>query len=159
MCSHDRVCDGAHPSDLGARPVIVKVDISAASPTQVLQTALEGSNLRLSACIVKFKSTQQHCDAPHPLALLRTRHDRPRCCRAAKRSYEFTPADVNCHATLPRGSCSCNGGTIPRFARAVCGYLRCEGPPRLAEISQDSEYAPASGHEQPQRMRPRWVRC
>src|ERR1700730_2703423 len=108
MCSHDRVCNGAHPSDLGARPVIVKVDISTTGPTKVRQNALEDSILRLSACIVEFKSTQQHCDAPHSLALLRTRHERPRCCRAATRSYEFYPTDVNCHCTLPRGAVPCN---------------------------------------------------
>src|ERR1700724_1388694 len=53
------------------------------------------------------------------------RGERTRC-RAAKRDYEFPSPDMDYHATLPRGSCLCNGGTLPRFARTVCGYFTLE---------------------------------
>jgi hypothetical protein len=35
--------------------------------------------------------------------LLRTRRERPRDCRAAKRDYEFSPSNVDCHVTLHLG--------------------------------------------------------
>jgi hypothetical protein len=59
---------------------------------------------------------------PSCLAVMRARRQRPSGC-AAKRDNEFSPTNVDCHATLRWGSCLCNGGTIPRFARAVCGYV------------------------------------
>jgi hypothetical protein len=31
--------------------------------------------------------------------------------------------DMDCHATLPWGSCPCNGRTISRFDPEVCGYF------------------------------------
>jgi hypothetical protein len=33
--------------------------------------------------------------------LLRARRERPRRGRAAQCEYEFSPSDVDCHATLP----------------------------------------------------------
>jgi hypothetical protein len=44
----------------------------------------------------------QHADAPHTLGL-RARRERPREHRAAKRDYEFSPPDVDCHVTLYGG--------------------------------------------------------
>jgi hypothetical protein len=38
--------------------------------------------------------------------LLRARRERPRDCRAAKRDDEFSSLDVDCHVTLPWGSCN-----------------------------------------------------
>src|SRR5208337_751723 len=42
------------------------------------------------------------------MMVLSARRKRPRGCRAAKRANEFSPSDVDCHATLPWGSCPCN---------------------------------------------------
>src|SRR5262245_65554662 len=51
------------------------------------------------------------CEGCHwQCGLLRTRREGPRGCRAAKCDNEFSPSDVGCHATLPWGSCPCNGG-------------------------------------------------
>jgi hypothetical protein len=55
--------------------------------------------------------------------LLRRGTERPCNRRTAKREYELSPFDVDCHVTLPRGSCPCNGGRLPRFDCAVCGYF------------------------------------
>jgi hypothetical protein len=65
--------------------------------------------------------------------LLRPRHEWPRDCHAAKRQYEFSPSDVGCHATLPWGSCPCNGGRYHAFANGRIMLLRCESlePPCL----------------------------
>jgi hypothetical protein len=41
--------------------------------------------------------------------LLRTRRERPRSCCAAQCEYDFSPSDVDCHATPPAGGlCACN---------------------------------------------------
>jgi hypothetical protein len=42
---------------------------------------------------------------------------------------------LECHVTLPWGSCPCNGGMIPRFDRAVWATSRLEGPPSLCVSS------------------------
>jgi hypothetical protein len=62
---------------------------------------------------------QQHADAPHPLALLRTRRERPGDC-AAKRGYEFSSSDVACHVTLRLGVIHATERMLPRFDRPVC---------------------------------------
>ena len=54
----------------------------------------------------------------------------PRC----QRGYEFSPPDVDCHVTLPWGSCPCNGVTIPRLNWGVRGYSRLEGVPFSAGL-------------------------
>jgi putative tryptophan/tyrosine transport system substrate-binding protein len=67
-------------------------------------------------------ATHEHADAAHLFVLLRARRNRPRR-RTAKRDDEFSSLDMDCHATLPWGSCPCNRGTISRFDCAVCGYF------------------------------------
>jgi hypothetical protein len=49
--------------------------VSAVGPTQLLQRLLEHSGIRLRARIVR--AALEHPDAPHPLALLRLRRERP----------------------------------------------------------------------------------
>jgi hypothetical protein len=49
--------------------------------------------------VILCQSRIQHADAAHRPALLRARRKRPRR-RPAKRGYEFSPSDVDCHATL-----------------------------------------------------------
>jgi hypothetical protein len=39
--------------------------------------------------------------------------------RAAKRDDQFPTWDVDCHLTLPWGSCPCNKGTISRFSEGT----------------------------------------
>jgi len=56
-------------------------------------------------------------------SLLRPRPERPRDRRAAKRGYEFSPSDVDCHMTLPRGVMLMQWRMIPRIDRAACDYF------------------------------------
>src|SRR6516164_2795610 len=49
-------------------------------------------------------ANDQSADGWH-LRLLRARSERPCSRSAAERSNEFSPVDMDCHATLPRGSC------------------------------------------------------
>src|SRR6478672_5084460 len=46
-----------------------------------------------------------HTDPPHPVWLLRACDERPSSRRAAQRANEFSSSNVDCHATLPWGSC------------------------------------------------------
>src|SRR6516162_11242296 len=57
-------------------------------------------------------------DTPHPFRLLRARRERPRSCCAAQCEYEFSPSEVNCHATRQR-SCACNRGPVSRFSEGT----------------------------------------
>jgi len=43
-----------------------------------------------------------HTDAPHPLSLLRARHERPRRGCTAECGQQFPPSDADCHTPLPR---------------------------------------------------------
>jgi hypothetical protein len=45
---------------------------------------------------------EQQANASDLYRLLRARRERPRC-RAAERDNKFSPPNVDCHATLPRG--------------------------------------------------------
>jgi len=56
-------------------------------------------------------------DPAHPLGLLGTRGERPSGSRAAKRDNEFSPLDLDCHVTFPRGSC--NGADHITHGRAA----------------------------------------
>src|SRR5262245_64606954 len=53
------------------------------------------------ACIVRG-SGQEHADAPHPLALLRARRERPRDRCPAECGQQFPSSDGDCHTPLPR---------------------------------------------------------
>ena len=54
------------------------------------------------------------------LGLLRARRERPRSCRAAQCEYEFSPSDVDCHATPPAGGrVHAIEGTISRFSEGT----------------------------------------
>jgi hypothetical protein len=52
--------------------------------------------------------------------LLRVRRERPRGCCAAQCEYEFSPSDVDCHATPPAGGrVHAIEGTISRFGEGT----------------------------------------
>src|SRR5262245_29714732 len=67
---------------------------------------MESCEARLSFSIIG-DGIHEHADPPHPLRLLRPCRERP-CRRAAKRDNELPPSNMDCHVTLPWGSC--NGG-------------------------------------------------
>jgi hypothetical protein len=60
----------------------------------------------------------KHADAPYPLGLLRARCERPHS-RAAKGDNTFSPSNMDCHATLPRGHATEETMTHPVVLR--CG--------------------------------------
>jgi hypothetical protein len=92
--------------------------VAALSPTQLPQSLLNSADTSLSFWI-GFGIRHQHADA-HPVRLLRARRQRPRGCRAAQCEYEFSPSDVDCHATPPAGGrVHAIDGTISRFSQGT----------------------------------------
>jgi len=62
---------------------------------------MEGREARLPFRIIGGE-VHQHADAPHPLALLRARRERPStCCRAAEQRDELASSHVEHGASSP----------------------------------------------------------
>ena len=96
------------------RPASVDLHVAAVGPAQLLQPTQECRDAGLPFRIVRARG-HEHANPPHPLGPLRVRDERPRR-RATKRGYEFSPPDVDCHATLPRGSCNGEDDITPGCA-------------------------------------------
>jgi len=58
-------------------PALVELDIAAARPSQLCQLLLECANTGFALAIA-LGERHYDSDAPHPLGLLRARHERPR---------------------------------------------------------------------------------
>jgi hypothetical protein len=95
--------------------------------SQLPQAIFERCHTRLRFRVIDGE-THQRADHPHPLGLLRAQREWTYR-RGAKRGNEFSPSDVDCHVTLPWGSCPAMEGTISRLNRAVCGCLMLRGQP------------------------------
>src|SRR5262249_36619268 len=70
-------------------PAGVDPYIAANTPARFLQALLERRKSILPFCIVR-SPVHEHANAPHALALLRARRERPRSQRAAKQGDELT---------------------------------------------------------------------
>src|SRR5262249_22647473 len=88
---------------IGCCPAGIDLHISADGPAKRLQPLQEGSEPCLVMRIVR-RCGEEHADAPHPLALLRARRERPRRCCAVQRD-ELAAFD--------------HGGLLPRVAWAA----------------------------------------
>src|SRR5262252_6327072 len=58
-------------------PSILDTEVSAVGPASFLQALDEGVAAGLPFRIVRSQAAHEHADAPHPLALLRARRERP----------------------------------------------------------------------------------
>ena len=77
---------------MAARPRTVLVsNVASLGPTQLLQRLAEYPLEGLSVRIAFGGGTGEHADAPHALALLRARRERPRRRRAAEQRDELAP--------------------------------------------------------------------
>src|SRR5215831_17123618 len=106
--------DGACSTGIRAGKTNINADIAAIVPTQLLQFLPQRHDLSLCRRI-GLGIPHEDADAPHPLALLRARRERPRC-RAAECGQQFPPSDGDCHTPLP---CEVRKGTVPRHERPV----------------------------------------
>jgi hypothetical protein len=89
----------SYPIDVNAAPTRVNPHVAVIGPAQVRKRLRERRVATLPLKIV-FVSPHEHADAPHAVALLRPRRERP-CRRAAKSSDEFAPSKPNAHVPLP----------------------------------------------------------
>src|SRR5262245_39206905 len=104
------------PADgIGIRrcPAGIDLHISADGPAKRLQPLQEGSEPCLVMRIVR-RCGEEHADAPHPLALLRPRRERPRD-RAGKQGDELAPS----HSITSSASASSLSGIWRPSAFAV----------------------------------------
>src|SRR5262249_52861960 len=98
---------------LAGAPTILDADADIIGPAQLLQPLLECRDLEARFRIVRDPS-HQHADAPHALALLRARRERPRC-RAADERDEVAPLH-----SIPSSAVICMiSGTVRPSALAV----------------------------------------
>src|SRR5262249_35720665 len=95
-------------------PANVNLNTAALHPPELRECLPECRNEGLSFP-VSFCISHQHADAPHPLALLRARRQRPRGCRAADERDE-RPA---LHSITSSASASTLGGISRPSAFAV----------------------------------------
>jgi hypothetical protein len=77
----------SYPIDVIAAPPKVHPHVAAIGPTQVRKRLRERRAANLPHGIV-FVGPNEHADAPHAVALLRARRERPRR-RASERDYEI----------------------------------------------------------------------
>src|SRR5215468_11382150 len=84
---------------------------------------------------------REHAHEAYPVdlsRLLRASRERPHRCCAAQCEYEFSPSDVDCHATLPpEVVCMPIEGTISRFSEGTNNVLHCESlEPPMSQMGQ-----------------------
>jgi hypothetical protein len=70
---------------IACEPAIFDLHVAAVGPAQLLQTLCERCHAGLQVRIIRGSADREHADAPHPLALLRPRRERPRNRCAAER--------------------------------------------------------------------------
>jgi hypothetical protein len=100
-CERDHIRHAfANALGVARAPTIVDPQVAPDGPAQLLEALHECREAQLSLGIVGRKILQ-HRDAPHPLALLRARRERPRHCRAAEERDEVAASDPSCHL-IPR---------------------------------------------------------
>jgi hypothetical protein len=102
------------PIPLSLRPAEFDRDVLTLDVAGLVQASAKGGNRRserLRRLSIEEPDHRHHW-------LLRACRERPRR-KAAERDDEFPPPDVDCHATLPWGSCPCNTATIPRFSEGT----------------------------------------
>src|SRR5262249_53898696 len=95
-------------------PAVFDAHVAAIGPTQFLQPLQERSDTGKRFRIVRGPG-QQHPDAPHPLALLRARRERPSRCRAAEQRYELAAL----HSSTSSARASRLSGTVRPSSFAV----------------------------------------
>jgi hypothetical protein len=101
------------------RKTSLDVDITALRPSESLELLSKFHQAHLGFCIV-LGQAHQHPDAPHPVRLLRPRHERPRR-RAAEKRDELAPFHLGAHSITSSARASTVAGTSTAIALAVLG--------------------------------------
>src|SRR5262249_31923960 len=88
--------------EIAGAPPVFDPYVAADGPAQLGQPLRERRDAFQSS-LISLDRAHQHADAPHALALLRTRRDRPRGCRAAEKRDELAPFQWPMSPVLPAG--------------------------------------------------------
>src|SRR5262249_30673680 len=144
----DRLCDvRAQYFGVSGAPALIDPDIAALGPPQLSKHLPKRRETDLRIRIALFAS-HQHGDTRYSVRMLRARRERPRGWQSAERGYKFPSSDVDCHVTLPRGSCNggdditpgraalrdfkpaydCSGSTTAVTSKLALGLLRLSNP-------------------------------
>src|SRR5712691_3900479 len=109
------------PARLSVAEAIVDEDVAALPPSTPFEPLPESGEPRLQVRIVLL-AAQQHANAPHWVALLRVRRERPRP-RATEKRYELPPLDLS-HSMTSSASASSLSGIVSPRALAVLRLMR-----------------------------------
>jgi hypothetical protein len=90
--AHQLLREGSHPINVRAGPSKVDPHVASVGPAQARKRLRERRDASLRNGL-DFVVIHEHADAPHALALLRARHERPRR-RAAESSDEVRDAGL-----------------------------------------------------------------
>src|SRR5215211_2115978 len=90
-------CEVGQSVGLVVRPAILDRHVLALDVTGFTKAFPECGQ---KACTIDRRRAAEESYHRHRW-LLRTRRERPRSCCAAQCEYEFSPSDVDCHATPP----------------------------------------------------------
>src|SRR5262249_184197 len=86
-------CGSAKAVRIAQTPAIIDAYVAPVGPAQLLQFLRDGRYANLARRIVWGQGAQEKADAPHPLAWLRPRHNRPSR-RAAEAANKFAPSHL-----------------------------------------------------------------
>src|SRR5262249_32782240 len=138
---------------LAGGPVRLDTQVATVHPPQLLQALQEGGVALLDVWIVWAPAPREHADAPHPLALLGLRRERPSRRRAAEKRDELAPL----HSITSSARASSVGGTSRPRALAVLRLIAisnlvgaCTGrSAAFSPLRMRSTYSAARGNVSP----------
>src|SRR5215467_10773278 len=104
----------ANVGGIGRGPADIELYVAADAPACFLQSLLKCPHASLILSIIR-NGGHEYADAPHALALLRARRERPRCRCAAEQRDELAPP----HSITSSARASSVGGTVRTSIRAV----------------------------------------
>src|SRR5262249_34007165 len=106
-------------------PAGVDAHVAADGPAEERQRLQERPDEGLKLRIVRGRG-QEHADAPHPLALLRARRERPRGHRAAEQLDELAPTDHSITSSARARSIGLFHSIPALIDSALCCLVLCE---------------------------------
>ena len=130
MTSGDNATSSAAAVEgLGIRPTCFDPDVPAIGPSEFMECCSECCDMGVPLRIAPGES-HQHTYAPHPLALLRARRERP-CCRPATEQRDEFASSQGWHGLSPPRAAVFRTLSLARRDRSVLGTtLNRSRPPR-----------------------------
>src|SRR5262249_52904855 len=115
---------------ISAAPTVLDLKVAADCPAQQLHRLPKRVDACLSFHIARGVGAEEHADAPHALALLRTRRERPRSCATEQRD-ELAPSHAGHRVSSPLSPLTLS---LPQPRPAAAGLGSPWGRPELFRI-------------------------